>query len=61
MAKTHTFSTRSGSRPVTVVLAHVILFERDEFAECTMISLTGGHKIGVSEGVDEVTKVIEAA
>jgi len=61
MAKTHTFSLKSGGRSVTVALAHVILFERDEFAECTMISLSGGHKIGVPDSVEEVTKVLEEA
>jgi hypothetical protein len=30
MAKTHPFSLKSGGRSVTVALAHVILFERDE-------------------------------
>ena len=61
MPKTHQFTENSAGTPVSIVLGHITKFERDEFSNCTSITLTGGEKIGVSESIEEVTKVIEDA
>lgn len=61
MPKTHTFTESTSGEPVDVVVDKIATYKHDGFSECTSITLVGGAKLGVTETVDEVRKVIEAA
>lgn len=61
MAKTHRFTENATGTPVSVVVEHITKVERDEFSDCTTITLIGGQEIGVSESVEQVNKAVEGA
>ena len=61
MPKTHKFTKNSEGEKITVVLSQIQSFNKDNFSECTRLSLIGGVTIGVSETEEEVRKVLESA
>lgn len=61
MAKTYEFTENASGARISIVIDKIATFKKDEFSECTSIELIDGKKIGVSESVDEVRKVIENA
>ncbi len=61
MPKTHEFTDNATGKPIAVVIDKIVVFKKDEFSECTSIELIGGTKIGVSETIDQVQKVVEDA
>jgi uncharacterized protein YlzI (FlbEa/FlbD family) len=61
LPKTHQFTKNASGTPITIVIDKIKTFEFDEFSECTQITLIDGTKYGVSETIEEVTKIVEAS
>jgi uncharacterized protein YlzI (FlbEa/FlbD family) len=61
MARTHEFTKNEDSTKITIVLDKIETIARDEFSDCTSITLKSGRKIGVSETVSEVTRVVNGS
>lgn len=60
MVKTHQFTRNVDGTAVEIVLDKIVTFYRDEFSECTTIKPVNGEKIGVSESVDEVRRIVNS-
>lgn len=61
MPKTHTFTENSTGSPTDVVLEKIKSFHWSDFSECTIIEFIDDTKIGVSESVEEVRRIINDA
>jgi hypothetical protein len=60
-SKTHKFTRNIDGKEVFVVIAKIKSVERDDFSECTKISLIDGTHEGVRETVGQVRKIIDDA
>ena len=61
MSKTYTFTENQDQTDIVIVVNQIQTIERDDFSDCTQITLVGGKKIAVSESVSDVTKVVNDA